>query len=232
LAADWYYAKDGERFGPFDAQQIKKFAEQGVLLPTDAVTRKGMPQWMPADTVKGLFAQVPQTELQSTQQAQLQPNSVETTLYQDKDVSVTTERVVLGDTVINVGDIVSATEKPSPFDFFGGVDNFVRYVLALYLSFGGLLLFGGLITVYLHLQGRGTPFGLGGAFVFFLLALPCLYVAWLLIANKKKAKRFRPSRALVIKTPQEDLTVELEKKEIVVAVSDAIHEAKRRRAIS
>jgi len=107
LVADWYYAKDGERFGPFDAQQIKKFAEQGVLLPTDAVTRKGMPQWMQAATVKGLFAEVPQTAPQSRQQPQVQPNSAETKLYQDKDVLVTTERVVLGDTIINVRDIVS-----------------------------------------------------------------------------------------------------------------------------
>ena len=97
LVADWYYAKDGERFGPFEAQQIKQLAAQGTLRPTDSVARKGMPNWVQANTVKGLFP------------AEQQPGQMqaETTLYKDENVQVTNERVLLPDMAIDVSDIIS-----------------------------------------------------------------------------------------------------------------------------
>ncbi len=52
----WYYARGGERHGPFTTAQLKQLAQTGELQPTDSVWKEGMPTWRPASDVKGLFS--------------------------------------------------------------------------------------------------------------------------------------------------------------------------------
>jgi hypothetical protein len=52
----WYFTRDGKKFGPYTAAQLKQYADSGQLLPTDLVWKEGMEGWKPASTVKGLFA--------------------------------------------------------------------------------------------------------------------------------------------------------------------------------
>jgi len=54
--ADWYYAKDGQQFGPVSAAQLKQLATAGKLQPEDLVFQEGGKEWVPASSVKGLFA--------------------------------------------------------------------------------------------------------------------------------------------------------------------------------
>src|SRR4051794_24897132 len=56
---DWYYAKDGQQYGPVPAQQLKQMAGAGQLQPDDLVFQEGGTQWVAASTVKGLFAGAP-----------------------------------------------------------------------------------------------------------------------------------------------------------------------------
>jgi phage FluMu protein Com len=54
--APWYFTRDGKKFGPYTAAQLKQYAGSGQLLPTDLLWKEGMEGWRPASTVKGLFA--------------------------------------------------------------------------------------------------------------------------------------------------------------------------------
>ncbi len=53
--AVWYYAAAGARRGPVTGTQLKSLVESGVLRPNDLVWREGMPAWVEAATVPGLF---------------------------------------------------------------------------------------------------------------------------------------------------------------------------------
>ena len=56
MAEQWYYARGKDKFGPFTAAQLKALAAQGRILPTDMLHKEGMPKWVAASSVKGLFA--------------------------------------------------------------------------------------------------------------------------------------------------------------------------------
>src|SRR5947208_1401881 len=54
--APWHFTRDGKKFGPYTAAQLKQYADSGQLVPTDLVWKEGMEGWKPASTVKELFA--------------------------------------------------------------------------------------------------------------------------------------------------------------------------------
>ena len=43
---EWYYAQQGEQFGPISAVQIKQLADAGMLKPDDLVWQEGMKRWI------------------------------------------------------------------------------------------------------------------------------------------------------------------------------------------
>jgi len=51
----WYYARAGERHGPFTTAQLKQLAHTGEFQPTDSVWKDGMPEWRPASQVEAVF---------------------------------------------------------------------------------------------------------------------------------------------------------------------------------
>src|SRR5262245_28176469 len=53
----WYYARQGETFGPFTPAQLRDLARQGTLLPDDMVSRPGAKKWVPASSIPGLFGE-------------------------------------------------------------------------------------------------------------------------------------------------------------------------------
>jgi hypothetical protein len=57
----WYYSRAGslEKFGPIDAQQLKRLASTGQLTPEDLVWTDGAKGWSPARKIKGLFPDAP-----------------------------------------------------------------------------------------------------------------------------------------------------------------------------
>lgn len=54
MAQDWYVIAGGQQVGPISAQQMRDMAASGQLQPTDTVWKEGMPNWVPAKSVKGL----------------------------------------------------------------------------------------------------------------------------------------------------------------------------------
>lgn len=59
-AAEWHFLKNGTQQGPVTAAQLKQLASAGSLLPSDMIWKNGLPNWVPASSVKGLFAASPQ----------------------------------------------------------------------------------------------------------------------------------------------------------------------------
>lgn len=60
MSQKWHYAKDGKRFGPITAQDLKELAASGELQPDDLVWTEGRDEWKPANMVKGLFPPSPE----------------------------------------------------------------------------------------------------------------------------------------------------------------------------
>lgn len=55
----WFYRRGETQFGPYDASELKKLANDGTLRPSDLVARAGDGKWVAAASVKGLFAKAP-----------------------------------------------------------------------------------------------------------------------------------------------------------------------------
>jgi hypothetical protein len=57
MANEWFYTQNGQQApAPVSAAELKRLATVGQLLPTDMVWREGMANWVPASSIKDLFA--------------------------------------------------------------------------------------------------------------------------------------------------------------------------------
>ena len=56
MAADWYFAKGKQQFGPVDAAELKRLASTGGLSPDDLIRKAGMKQWVRASSARQLFS--------------------------------------------------------------------------------------------------------------------------------------------------------------------------------
>jgi hypothetical protein len=70
----WYYASGGQQRGPVKTSQLKQLAAAGELKPDDLVWCDGMPNWAPANTVKGLLP----AEVSRADEASVSPATTET----------------------------------------------------------------------------------------------------------------------------------------------------------
>lgn len=57
--SEWYYTSAGQQLGPVSSAQLKLAAQSGQLTPTDLVWKDGMPDWVPAAKLKGIFDGAP-----------------------------------------------------------------------------------------------------------------------------------------------------------------------------
>ena len=55
MAADWYYARNNERYGPLEVAKLRSLAQEGWLGPEDLVWHAGMVEWIPARCATDLF---------------------------------------------------------------------------------------------------------------------------------------------------------------------------------
>ena len=55
MDANWYFARDGQRFGPFTFLQFRQMAASGLLTPADMLWNDKARQWVSAGAVNGLF---------------------------------------------------------------------------------------------------------------------------------------------------------------------------------
>ena len=62
---EWFYMRLGKQVGPLTSEQLKDFAQKGILKPSDQIWKKGMADWVKAGRVKGLFARTAPVEQES-----------------------------------------------------------------------------------------------------------------------------------------------------------------------
>jgi hypothetical protein len=55
MKAQWYYVKDSQRYGPVSLALLKQLVQLGMLLPGDLVWKAGLPEWLSAGSLRGLF---------------------------------------------------------------------------------------------------------------------------------------------------------------------------------
>jgi hypothetical protein len=60
MSDDYYYSQAGQRCGPVPGEQLKQLAASGQLQPSDLIWKEGMPGWVAAAKVKGLFPAPPE----------------------------------------------------------------------------------------------------------------------------------------------------------------------------
>ena len=55
-AEEWFYAKGGQKIGPFSLAQLQRLVESGLLALQDRVWKRGMPNGVPANSIQALRA--------------------------------------------------------------------------------------------------------------------------------------------------------------------------------
>lgn len=55
MAEQWYYTRQGQRFGPLSSEQMRQLAVAGQLQQGDLVWTEGMNEWAPAGRFPQLF---------------------------------------------------------------------------------------------------------------------------------------------------------------------------------
>jgi hypothetical protein len=56
MASEWFYTVNGQQSPtPASDAQLKQMATAGQIQPTDMIWKEGMPNWVAANTIKGLF---------------------------------------------------------------------------------------------------------------------------------------------------------------------------------
>jgi hypothetical protein len=66
MPEEWYFTQDGQQVGPISRDQLNKLASSGRLTPEEMVWCDGMPDWVSARSVPGLFAPRKQAASPST----------------------------------------------------------------------------------------------------------------------------------------------------------------------
>ena len=103
----WYVAREGETFGPFSFEVLVGGVRQGEMRPDDFVWSNGMPEWVPAQTISGLW--VPPSlrslsiEKAGTSSAAHDPRPVVTARASNESKQLSAERVRPRSQPTNVG---------------------------------------------------------------------------------------------------------------------------------
>ena len=62
-ANEWFYARDGQKFGPVSGKHLKELATIGVLRRNDLIWSPGYTMWRPAKKFRGLLPKMDATSL-------------------------------------------------------------------------------------------------------------------------------------------------------------------------
>lgn len=59
-APQWLLSRDGKKYGPMTAGQLKQLCQTGKISPADLICRAGSDRWTPAGEIRGLFPEAAQ----------------------------------------------------------------------------------------------------------------------------------------------------------------------------
>ena len=59
MADEWHVSVDGAQRGPLTSEQVRSLVSSGQLKPIDHIWKSGMPDWVAASSIQGLFSKQP-----------------------------------------------------------------------------------------------------------------------------------------------------------------------------
>jgi hypothetical protein len=77
MANEWYYARDGQKFGPVSGKRLKELATIGVVRRNDLIWSPGYAVWRPAKKFRGLLPKMDATSLSPAMSLFWRPGQVE-----------------------------------------------------------------------------------------------------------------------------------------------------------
>lgn len=72
MASEWFVSRNGKKTGPYATKALKELAANGELSRDDLVQKSGIPDWIKAKSVKGLFTS-PVDETFAVQEVPVEP---------------------------------------------------------------------------------------------------------------------------------------------------------------
>lgn len=78
MANEWFYAKDGQKFGPVSGKRLKELATIGVLRRNDLIWSPGYAVWRPAKKFRGLLPKMDATSLTPAMSLFWRPTDIDT----------------------------------------------------------------------------------------------------------------------------------------------------------
>ena len=91
MIANWYYAHDDKRLGPFSQTQLKELAAAGTILPNDTVWLEGNEKGALASRVRYLFPPAIADALRAARVASVSPADAESISSADPAVATRAE---------------------------------------------------------------------------------------------------------------------------------------------
>ncbi|MEY4572617.1 MAG: hypothetical protein RLZ10_1860 [Bacteroidota bacterium] len=121
MSVEWYYSKDGKRKGPISYPELKKLVENNHLQPNDLVWHEGLPEWVIAKKIKGLYEGG--AEKSESSKAPGQNNENDPFLSTARKLGSIAANIFVPDSFDDLQDFNYGGDKPGIFmndDFFGG----------------------------------------------------------------------------------------------------------------
>lgn len=186
---EWFFVREGERFGPVAAAVLKKMADEGTLTGSDMVSKRGLGKWVPAASVKGLCVAAAST--------QLADDGEETPIFADGPVILTSQRLTIG---ANEFERTNVQGAALVWHVRGSVGAYVALGFACYLYVGALgqfFFWVAVSVVQLFIEPRWAA----GGFVLSLIPLAsCILPRLLTIPASTLWRKSKGEYRLVIKT--------------------------------
>jgi hypothetical protein len=77
MANEWFYARDGQKFGPVTGKRLKELATIGVVRRNDLIWSPGYAVWRPAKKFRGLLPKMDATSLSPAMSLFWRPGNIE-----------------------------------------------------------------------------------------------------------------------------------------------------------
>jgi hypothetical protein len=139
LARKWYYAHDGERYGPVPLARLKKLVEEGVLSGGSLIWSRGMDTWQRAETISQLRSVFTTGKTQPGSSADVESKRVKTAGKHKKPAEPAGKPVP---DLPGEEEISSGARRSGTF--------FISMVGGLSTALGVFLLFAGSLITYFH----------------------------------------------------------------------------------
>jgi len=127
MSEEWHYTIGGKQAGPVPSAELKQLASTGRLSQTDMVRKEGMPDWVPAGKLKGLFvARNPYTPPAIPLTSQLD-DSITYAGFWKRFAAVFIDGIITGvgglviGFVFGIVMVAGGTEDPEVLEFLGNI---------------------------------------------------------------------------------------------------------------